>query len=77
MQAKVTYIYIYFHLKCILEVITNACSHPFSWVPFVLNFSHNATALLLQFIPKYTSREWTPAFTFVFKQPLNKIQSVL
>ena len=28
-------------------------------------FSHNATALLLQFITKSISREWTPAFTFV------------
>ena len=36
-----------------------------------LIFSHSATALLLQTISKSASREWTPAFTIVFKQPLN------
>jgi len=70
MRHKVTFIDEYKHTKYLFEVEKNVFSHPFSRMPFALNFSHNATALLLQFIPKSTSGEWTPAFTFVFKQPL-------
>ena len=83
MRLKVTFIYEYKHTKYLFEVEKNVFSHPFSRVPFALNFSHSSACRFRACRGSHrlaaselaeeesTSGEWTPAFTFVFKQPLS------
>lgn len=47
--------------------------HPISWMPLNQKFGHIATAICPHLMPKSISRDWTPVFTFIIKQPLKYI----